>query len=212
MNFISRTKHHLRCWAALLFTLVGLSSMGAASGESTTPLRVGSKRFTESYILAQIVSQTAQAVGSRTQVLQGLGNTAIVYEALRSGQIDVYAEYTGTIALEIVKGDASMTLDALRSALTPMGLGVAVPLGFNDGYALAVRTADAEKLNLRTLSDLAHHPTLKLGLSNEFMGRADGWKGLSAKYQLTTTPTGLDHGLAYDRRQNRSPQFARAGG
>ena len=177
MNFISRTKHYLRCWAALLVTLVGLSSMGAASGESTTPLRVGSKRFTESYILAQIVAQTAQAVGSRTQVLQGLGNTAIVYEALRSGQIDVYAEYTGTIALEIVKGDASMTLDALRSALMPLGLGVAVPLGFNDGYALAVRTADAEKLNLRTLSDLAHHPTLKLGLSNEFMGRADGWKG-----------------------------------
>ena len=198
MNLLLLTKRRFRCWAALLVTLVGLSSMGAASGEATTPLRVGSKRFTESYILAQIVAQTAQAVGSRTQVLQGLGNTAIVYEALRSGQIDVYAEYTGTIALEIVKGDASMGTDALRRALAPLGLGIAVPLGFNDGYALAVRSVDAETLNLRTLSDLARHPTLKLGLSNEFMGRSDGWKGLAAKYQLTATPTGLDHGLAYE--------------
>ena len=129
---------------------------------------------------------------------QGLGNTAIVYEALRSGQIDLYAEYSGTIALEIVKGNASMGLADMNHALAPLGLGVAVPLGFNDGYALAMRRAQAEELGIRTLSDLARHPALKLGLSNEFIGRADGWKGLSARYQLRGTPVGLDHGLAYD--------------
>ncbi|APW37951.1 amino acid ABC transporter permease [Rhodoferax koreense] len=161
-------------------------------------LKVGSKRFTESYILAEVIAQTAQAAGGKTRVLQGLGNTAIVFEALRSGQIDVYGEYTGTIALEIVKGDATMNLAAINQALVPLGLGAAVPLGFNDGYALAMRRAQADELGIKTLSDLAKHPTLKLGLSNEFIGRADGWKGLAARYQLGGQPIGLDHGLAYD--------------
>jgi len=203
MKIIASLKTLYCCWPVLLATLMGLSSSGAALGLETTVLRVGSKRFTESYILAHIVAQTAEAAGVKTQVLPGLGNTAIVYEALRSGQIDVYAEYTGTIALEIVKGNATMTLEALRSALAPLGLGVGIPLGFNDGYALALRAADAEKLGIRTLSDLARHPTLKLGLSNEFMGRADGWKGLAAKYQLSAVPTGLDHGLAYEAMAQR---------
>ena len=137
-------------------------------------LKVGSKRFTESYILAEVIAQTAQSAGGTTRVMQGLGNTAIVYEALRSGQIDVYAEYSGTIALEIVKGDATMDLAAINQALAPLGLGAAVPLGCNDGYALAMRRAQAEALGIRALSDLAKHPTLKLGLSNEFIGRGDG--------------------------------------
>ncbi|MDB5850629.1 MAG: amino acid transporter permease [Rhodoferax sp.] len=161
-------------------------------------LKVGSKRFTESYILAEVIAQTAQAAGAKTRVLQGLGNTAIVYEALRSGQIDLYGEYSGTIALEIVKGDATMNLADMNKALAPLGLAAAVPLGFNDGYALAMRRAQAEELGIKTLSDLARHPTLKLGLSNEFIGRADGWKGLAARYKLGGQPIGLDHGLAYD--------------
>lgn len=185
--------------AALLF--LAMAWLGAAAsaqpGEGT--LRVGSKRFTESYILAELLAQTAAPhTASPPVVRQGLGNTAIVYEALRSGAIDLYAEYTGTIALEILKGSPAETREAMNAALAPMGLGVAIPLGFNDGYALAVRAADAERLGLRTLSDLAKHPELKLGLSNEFLGRADGWKGLAARYGFTQAPTGLDHGLAYE--------------
>ena len=185
--------------AALLF--LAMAWLGAAAsaqpGEGT--LRVGSKRFTESYILAELLAQTAAPhTASPPVVRQGLGNTAIVYEALRSGAIDLYAEYTGTIALEILKGSPADTREAMNAALAPMGLGVAIPLGFNDGYALAVRAADAERLGLRTLSDLAKHPELKLGLSNEFLGRADGWKGLAARYGFTQAPTGLDHGLAYE--------------
>jgi len=172
--------------------------MPAQAQAQAPELKVGSKRFTESYILGEIIAQTAQAAGARTRVLQGLGNTAIVFEALRSGQIDVYGEYSGTVALEIVKGDASMSLADMNQALAPLGLGVAVPLGFNDGYALAMRRAQAQELGIQNLSDLARHPTLKLGLSNEFIGRADGWKGLAARYRLGGQPIGLDHGLAYD--------------
>ncbi|SDH49198.1 glycine betaine ABC transporter substrate-binding protein [Variovorax sp. OV700] len=184
--------------ALLLFAIAWLGAAASAQpGEGT--LRVGSKRFTESYILAELLAQTAAPhTASPPVVRQGLGNTAIVYEALRSGAIDLYAEYTGTIALEILKGSPAETREAMNTALAPLGLGVAIPLGFNDGYALAVRAADAERLGLRTLSDLAKHPELKLGLSNEFIGRADGWKGLATRYGFTQTPTGLDHGLAYE--------------
>lgn len=167
-------------------------------------LRIGSKRFTESYILAEVLAQTAAPQLKKPPVVrQGLGNTAIVYGALRSGDIDLYAEYTGTIALEILKdaatpGTSTMTREAMNAALAPLGLGVAIPLGFNDGYALAMRAADADRLQIRTLSDLARHPELRLGLSNEFIGRGDGWQGLAARYGFTQKPTGLDHGLAYD--------------
>ena len=171
----------------------------AAAAEDTSPLRIGSKRFTESYILAELLAQQA-ALHARTppQVRQGLGNTAIVYEALRAGQIDLYPEYAGTISQEILKSPNPMTLDQMHQALAPLGLGVAVPLGFNDGYALAMRATDAKAKGIGNLSALADHPELKLGLSNEFIGRADGWRGLAKRYGLPHTPQGLDHGLAYD--------------
>ena len=174
-------------------TLLMLATLASAQDR----LRIGSKRFTESYILAQVLAQTAQP-HAPVEVQQGLGNTAIVYEALRSGSIDVYPEYTGTIALEILKGAGSTTLEAMRVQLAPLGLGVDIALGFNDGYALAMRADVAAKLGIAQLSDLARHPTLRLGLSNEFIGRADGWKGLAQRYTLPQQPTGLDHGLAYD--------------
>ena len=83
------------------------------------------------------------------------------------------------------------------------GSGVAIPLGFNDGYALAMREDDAQRLGIRTLSDLAKHRDQRLGLSNEFIGRADGWKGLAQRYGYTHQPLGIDHGLAYDALANR---------
>ena len=87
---------------------------------------------------------------------------------------------------------------ALNRALAPHGLAAGIPLGFNNGYALAMREDRAEKLGVRTLSDLARQPRLRLGLSQEFLGREDGWPGLKAAYRLPFTPTGLDHGLAYE--------------
>ncbi|KQV32862.1 hypothetical protein ASC93_02945 [Massilia sp. Root335] len=164
-----------------------------SSAHADNVLRVGSKRFTESYILGEILTQTAARAGP-AEHKQGLGNTAIVLGALRSGAIDVYPEYLGTIDLEILKNPQPTSLDAMRAALRPLGLGVAVPLGFSNGYALAVR-GDAD---LRRLSDLALHPDMKIGLSHEFLGRADGWPGLARRYGLAQQPRGLDHGIAYE--------------
>ena len=158
-------------------------------------LKVGSKRFTESYILGEIIVRTAGDAVHRP----GLGNTGILYAALKSGSIDLYPEYTGTIAKEILKLDGSPDLAALNRALAPLGFGVAAPLGFNNSYALAMREERAQKLGIRTLSDLAKHADLKFGLSQEFIGRADGWPGLKAAYGIPiAAPSGLDHGLAYE--------------
>lgn len=156
-------------------------------------LKVGSKRFTESYILGEIVRQSA-APHVRTEHRQGLGNTAIVLAALQAGSIDVYAEYMGTIASEILKHDKPITLDQMQRELAPLGLGVAVPLGFNNTYALAMRS-DAD---ISRLDQLAAQPALKFGLSHEFIGRVDGWPGLAARYGLPQRPRGLDHGIAYE--------------
>ena len=188
--------HYANRWLLCgLITLVSLTSPSATAADDG--LRFGSKRFTESYILAEVLAQTARP-HARSEVLQGLGNTAIVYEALRAGSIDAYVEYTGTIQLEILKAGGPLTIDAMRAQLKPLGLGVAIPLGFNDGYALAMRADTAKRLGITKLSDLARHPALKLGLSNEFIGRADGWRGLAQRYGLRQQPSGLDHGLAYD--------------
>ncbi len=178
----------------LRFAMLVLACAGIlSSAHADETLRVGSKRFTESYILGEILTQTAARVGP-AEHKQGLGNTAIVLGALRSGAIDVYPEYLGTIDLEILKNAQPTSLDAMRAALRPLGLGVAVPLGFSNGYALAVR-GDA---SVRRLSDLASHPDMKIGLSHEFLGRADGWPGLARRYGLAQQPRGLDHGIAYE--------------
>jgi osmoprotectant transport system permease protein len=163
-------------------------------------LTVGSKRFTESYILGEVVARTAERAGeAQVKFRPGLGNTAIVFQALLSGAIDVYPEYTGTLALEILRRPVVGTLVELDAALAPLGLAAGVPLGFSNTYALAMREPDAAARGIRTLSDLARHPALKLGLSQEFLNRRDGWPALKAAYGLPfATPRGLDHGLAYE--------------
>ncbi|OZI32357.1 amino acid ABC transporter permease [Bordetella genomosp. 10] len=172
---------------------------GGTPASSSETLRIGSKRFTESYILAEVLAQAVAArTGQAPAVRQGLGNTAIVYQALQNGGIDLYPEYEGTIAQEILRSDRPLTLAQMRPELASRGLGVDIPFGFNDGYALAMRAADADRLGIATLSDLARHPDLRLGLSNEFIGRADGWRGLARRYGYRQAPVGLDHGLAYD--------------
>ncbi|MET0319469.1 MAG: glycine betaine ABC transporter substrate-binding protein [Duganella sp.] len=170
---------------------------GAARADDT--LHIGSKRFTESYILGEVLTQVA-APHARVAHLQGLGNTAIVLAALQAGRIDVYPEYLGTIDLEILKHPQATSLAQINRELAPMGLGVAVPLGFNNTYALAMRGEDA---SVKTVSALAAQPTLRFGLSHEFIGRADGWPGLAARYGLPQRPEGLDHGIAADALQQR---------
>lgn len=184
-------------WGAIipLFLLFAIPTFA-----QTPTLNVGSKRFAESRILGEIVTQTTNAVGEAHASHQsGLGNTGIVFAALQSGSIDLYPEYTGTITQELLKAKGTLDLPAMNMRLAPLGLAAGIPLGFNDTYALAMRDDQAQKLGIQTLSDLAKHPELKLGLSQEFLKRADGWPGVKAAYGLPfESPQGLDHGLAYE--------------
>ena len=181
--------------AAVWLTLASLSVCAADK------VVVGSKRFTESYILGEIVTQTLRAQGVSAEHRQGLGNTGILEQALMSGAVDVYPEYTGTIVRELLKRDGNPSLAELNTWLAPRGLKAGVPLGFNDTYAIAMLEATAQRLGIATLSDLlrAEAASLRLGLSHEFLARADGWPALKAAYKLPfAQPSGLDHGLAYE--------------
>ncbi|MFO1272480.1 MAG: glycine betaine ABC transporter substrate-binding protein [Rubrivivax sp.] len=188
----------------LLLLLVATASFAAPAADRVT---VGSKRFTESYILGELVAQTLQRAGVPAVHQQGLGNTGILEQALAAGQVDVYPEYTGTIVREILKREPPAeppTLAQINEWLAPRGLKAAVPLGFNNTYALAMREADAATLGVASISDLAKLPpekaaALKPGLSHEFLVRGDGWPALAKAYGLTLAPGGgLDHGLAYE--------------
>lgn len=159
---------------------------------------VGSKRFTESYILGEIVARTAQEAGAQQAHRAGLGNTAVVLQALKTGDIDVYPEYLGTIEKEILHLPPGSPPGRMQEELAKMGLAYGVPLGFANGYALATTAAHARERSLRNIGDLKPHPALQVAVSQEFLGRADGWPGLAARYGLPQHPVGIDHGLAYD--------------
>src|SRR5687767_14885779 len=176
----------------LLFALV--PAIASAQG-----VNVGSKRFTESYILGEILTQTMRAAGEpRVTHQPGLGNTAIVFAALKSGAVDLYPEYTGTIAFELLGRKEAAGVADLHRDLAAHGLGVAIPLGFSNTYALAMTEKRAAELDIRRISDLARHGNLKVGLSQEFLNRKDGWPALKAAYALPHAARGLDHGLAYE--------------
>jgi osmoprotectant transport system permease protein len=160
---------------------------------------VGSKRFTESYILGQIITKIAHGIGEAEVTYRpGLGSTGILFAALESGSIDLYPEYTGTIDREILKNREPSDTAALNRQLGRMSLEIAIPLGFNNTYALAMRRLQATELGIATISDLTRFSQLRFGLSQEFLGRADGWPGLKTTYGLSFVPTGLDHGLSYE--------------
>ena len=179
-----------------------LALMAGAAAGAAGPVTVGSKRFTESYILGDIVQQTLRVRGIEATHKPGLGNTGILEQALRSGAIDIYPEYTGTIAREILKRQDNPSLAELNALLAPRNLKVAIPLGFNNTYALALREDEAARRGITRLSDLADAAKakgLRLGLSHEFLARADGWSALRAAYAFSfASPAGLDHGLAYE--------------
>lgn len=193
---------HHRFSRVIAFAIVALLT-GAAS--AAPPLIVGSKRFTESYILGEIVRQTLAQQGIAAEHRQGLGNTGILEQALASGAVDLYPEYTGTIVRELLKRQGNPSLAELNEWLAPRGLKAAVPLGFNNTYALAMRESRAAELGINRISDLLGPKArgLRFGLSHEFLERGDGWPALKAAYRLPQTgANALDHGLAYDAISN----------
>lgn len=180
--------------------LYGLSSVALASGAPQHPVvTVGSKAFTESVILGDIAADIAREAGAKVRERRELGGTRVLWDALRHGDIDVYAEYTGTLRREIFAGrDLSDTRAALAKALAGEGITLGPALGFNDGYALAMRSEEARRLYIRSISDLRSHPDLVFGFSNEFMARGDGWPGLQRTYSLPQDNVrGMEHELAY---------------
>ena len=187
--------------AAAVGLLIGLLMACGVSAQAADSVTVGSKRFTESYVLGEIVRQTYERAGIAATHKQGLGNTGILEQALSSGAVDVYPEYTGTIVRELLKREGNPSLDELNAWLAPRGLKAAVPLGFNDTYAIAMLESQAQQLGIERISDLLkpQAAALRPGLSHEFLERADGWPALKAAYRLSyDKPPGLDHGLAYD--------------
>ncbi|MDQ6913079.1 MAG: ABC transporter permease subunit [Verrucomicrobiota bacterium] len=166
--------------------------------QAAEPIVVGSKKFTESYVLAEIAKHSLGAAGFQTEHRQGIGGTIILWEALRTGQISVYPEYTGTITEEILK-NANVTPDAMRDELAKNGVGISPELGFNNTYALVMRREAAQRLSVHTISDLRSHPEFKYGLTHEFLDRRDGWQPLVRRYGLPTgNVQGIDHGLGYE--------------
>jgi len=152
-------------------------------------LQIGSKQFTESVVLGEIAAQSLRAAGIEAGHRRELGGTRVLFEALRGGQIDAYPEYTGTIEEELVRGGPP---------LQALGLRATGPLGFQDDYAIGMRRDEAARLGIRAISDLARHPGLAFGFSNEFLRRRDGWPRVREVYSLPHADVrGLDHELSY---------------
>jgi len=172
---------------------------------SAADVVIGSKKFTESYVLGEIAKRTLTDSGIPAEHRQGMGGTIILWEALRGGQIDAYPEYTGTIATEILKSDSGVSLDQIRNSLEKLGVGTTGPLGFNNTYALVMRRSEAQRLGIRTISDLQRYPELKCGLTHEFLERQDGWRPLRQRYGLPQQNiVGIDHALGYSALANGS--------
>jgi osmoprotectant transport system permease protein len=161
-------------------------------------IRVGAKHFNEGYILSEMIALILEDGGFTVERKFNLGGTVVSFEALRTSAIDIYPEYTGTIAAEILKQNRSVTAADLAPLLRDnWSLEISAPYGFNNTYALVVPQELADKAALKTISDLAQHSELRIGMSFEFLKREDGWDNLARHYGLRQQPTGLEHGLAY---------------
>jgi len=159
---------------------------------------IGSKSFTESVILGEALRLLAEDAGLPVRHRRGLGGTRLVYNALAQGELDAYVEYTGTLSNEIFAGSGAMDRAALERRLAEDGIVLAGPVGFQNNYALGMRSSEAARLGVERVSDLARHPGLVLRFSSEFMERADGWPGLQAVYDLPQRDVrGVEHELAY---------------
>ncbi len=175
---------------ALFFILLPLSVCAKT-------ITVGSKAFTESYVLAEIAKVLLEKAGFTMEHKQGMGNTAIVWQALTSGAIDMYPDYTGTISRELLK-KKELTHDQLAVELRKLGIGITGDLGFDNRYALTMKRSMAAALGIKNISDLRNHPDLRVGITHEFQTREDGWPLILSAYGLNMSNVrGIQHTLAY---------------
>jgi osmoprotectant transport system substrate-binding protein len=185
-------------------TALTLPLAAAAACSKGPRLAAGSKNFTEQLILGEIAAQRAEArVGLRVARKLNLGGTLLAQQALESGQIDFYPEYTGTALLAILKEKASTgaagVLERVRTEYRRRwNLVWMEPFGFQNTFAMAVRGEDAR--GIATLSEAAlRERPWRLGAGYEFAGRADGLPGLLKTYplRLAGPPVTMDLGLLY---------------
>jgi len=178
---------------------------GLSVGAQAQRIVVGSKKFTESYVLGEIAKTTLQNAGFAAEVRQGMGGTIILWQALQGGEITLYPEYTGTIDEENSETKQPLSTDQMGALLRQRGVGMTGELGFNNTYALVMRRDRAAKLGIGKISDLRNHPDLIPGLTHEFLDRQDGWTPLSARYGLQMRNVrGIDHALGYAALANGS--------
>ena len=182
-------------WVA--WCLLWLCLAGRVGAEGPV-VKVGSKKFTESVVIGELLAHLARDSGAEVVHHKEMGGTRILWNALLSGDIDIYPEYTGTITQEILAGRGVSGREQMLKALAEHGLQMSLPLGFNNTYAIGIKEQLAARLNIASISDLTRHPELKFGFGNEFMERGDGWPGLRDRYGLPQQDVrGLDHDLAY---------------
>jgi len=189
-----------RALSWLAFALV------AAGCHGPRRIVVGSKNFTESDLLGEIVAQQIERrTGLSVERRLHLGGSFVCHEAITRGAIDIYVEYTGTAFTAILKQppvtDPDSVLRYVRSEYSKrFAIEWVRPFGFNNTFAILVRHGDADRYGLKSIADLAPvAPRLKAGFGYEFLERADGFPGLSARYSLrfSQPPTAMDLGLTY---------------
>ncbi|MDX1918684.1 MAG: glycine betaine ABC transporter substrate-binding protein [Candidatus Caenarcaniphilales bacterium] len=164
----------------LIIVLVLLISACTKTPEPKSTIKVGSKKFIESMILGEIATQFLQDRKITAKHITGMGSSTYLWNALLTGKIDLYPEYTGTLRYELIK-----THDQdLNEQLKRRGLRMTKPLGFSNNYTIGIMPKLAKRYQISKISDLVKYPELKVGLSSEFYGRTDGWIGLKNLYQL----------------------------
>jgi len=168
-----------------------------APGDVAT-VRVASKKFTESVLLAELAAELVETTGASVERREELGGTRVVWEALLRGDVDIYPDYTGTLLREVFGARPAGDEAELARMLAAKGVAMTRPIGFQDSYAIGMRRELAARLHVETISDLASHPELRLAFTDEFMDRADGWPALRSRYHLPQRGVrGLDHDIAY---------------
>lgn len=187
--------------------LIGSTSLILAGcAPRSRQVSVGTKNFTEQLILGEIVAQTLeQHIHTPVERRFYLAGTYICQQAILSGRIDVYVEYTGTALAAILKQtahtDSKAVFETVRDEYQRrFNLTVLPSLGFNNTFALAMRGDDARAKGITQLSQLAPFaPKMRLGVGYEFLERADGFKGLAQTYglQFAAPPSVMDLGLIY---------------
>lgn len=198
-----RARRHVVVLAIVVLAAAVTMWSGRVTG-GPAHLVVGSKNFTEQVVLGELVAQVVERqAGLTVERRLNLGGTAIAHEALLSGGIDIYVEYTGTALTAIfdepAAADSEQVFAVVRDRYAALGLTLLPRLGFNNTFAILVRGDDARRLGMKAISDVAGQPAWKAGFGYEFLERPDGFNGLSAAYglQFAQAPRVMDLNLIY---------------